>query len=326
MRPSLEVLEERVVPYYNLLTGSINWAGYAILGAPYSVTSASGSWTVPAVHGSGTAYSSTWVGIDGLNAPSYTVEQIGTAQEVHGGKASYYPWYEMFPLGPVVINHAISPGDVVSASVKALESVSYNPDPVINPYAQTFVLSMTDQTAGWSFSVSLGSASTGYFGGTLLSAEWIVERPWANGSISTLANFGSVKFTNCQATLGPQVVSGPPLSVTGPIDTLFLQGQCLVEQINMYSQSFSNLANTGPFADFGPQGQRGSSFVVNYGGNVPAAPTTGDPAGIGQTGAGTGKGKPPPPPPAPKPAPGVITAIFHGELAGLSVKKRWVAE
>ena len=51
-------------------TTSSNWSGYAVetnLNSPQSnsVTAVSGSWTVPTVTGTGTAYSAIWVGIDG---------------------------------------------------------------------------------------------------------------------------------------------------------------------------------------------------------------------------------------------------------------------
>ena len=54
---------------------SSNWSGYAVTGSAGSVTSPSGSWTVPAVTGSRftTAYAAFWVGIDGF--ASNTVEQ-----------------------------------------------------------------------------------------------------------------------------------------------------------------------------------------------------------------------------------------------------------
>src|SRR5215831_6270848 len=66
----VEELEARVV----LSTAvSSNWSGFAVL-PPGQVHSASGKWVVPSVSGTGTSYSSVWVGIDGYN--SRTVEQI----------------------------------------------------------------------------------------------------------------------------------------------------------------------------------------------------------------------------------------------------------
>ena len=56
-------------------TTSSNWSGYAIETNPGDVSKVSGTWKVPAVTGSSTAYSAYWVGIDGYS--SSTVEQSG---------------------------------------------------------------------------------------------------------------------------------------------------------------------------------------------------------------------------------------------------------
>ena len=61
--------------------GSLNWAGYAVLGN--NVTDARGSWIVPAVDCTDNAkdhYAGSWTGIDGYSSP--TVEQIGTFFEL----------------------------------------------------------------------------------------------------------------------------------------------------------------------------------------------------------------------------------------------------
>ena len=85
---------------------SSNWGGYVIAPATgnsatsVSVTSVSGSWTVPKVtcgKGSSTEYASFWVGIDGWD--SSTVEQTGTDSDCSNGKPSYYAWYEFYPEG-----------------------------------------------------------------------------------------------------------------------------------------------------------------------------------------------------------------------------------
>ena len=83
-----------------LATVSLNWSGYAAetsFSSPKaaSVAAVSGSWTVPAVSGAGTAFSSVWVGIDGYS--SGTVEQIGTEQDLSRGTPVYTAWYEMYP-------------------------------------------------------------------------------------------------------------------------------------------------------------------------------------------------------------------------------------
>ncbi len=122
-------------------TTSSNWAGYAAATnlnnpATGSVSYVAGSWKVPAVTGTGTAYSAVWVGIDGYT--SNTVEQIGTESDVASGTPSYYAWYEMYPQGYVTVPLTISAGDSISASVS---------------YASgQFTVTITDNTTGKSYS------------------------------------------------------------------------------------------------------------------------------------------------------------------------------
>jgi hypothetical protein len=163
---------------------SSNWSGYAVetnltTPANYAVTDVKGSWTVPTVSRSkGSTYSSVWVGIDGYS--DGTVEQIGTEQDWTGG-AVYYAWYEMYPNASYRIPNAISPGDVMVGEVQ------YN--------SGQFILTLTDSTKGWTFSITQTSSSA-----LRQSAEWIVEAPWL-GRVLPLANFGTVTFTGASATL-----------------------------------------------------------------------------------------------------------------------------
>jgi hypothetical protein len=163
---------------------SSNWSGYAVetnLTNPASgvVTDVKGQWTVPTVSSSkGSTYSSVWVGIDGYS--DSTVEQIGTEQDWTGG-AVYYAWYEMYPNASYRIPNAISPGDVMVGEVQ------YN--------SGKFILTLTDSTKGWTFSITQTSSSA-----LRQSAEWVVEAPWL-GRVLPLANFGTVVFTGASATI-----------------------------------------------------------------------------------------------------------------------------
>jgi len=166
---------------------SLNWSGYAIetnLTYPQNgaVTDVKGSWTVPAANCSVTpnAYSSFWIGIDGYS--SGTVEQIGTDSDSFSGSPIYYAWYEMYPKYPVILKMKISPGDVMSAEVGYLGNGK-------------FQLTITDTTTEASFSTIQKSPSA-----KRSSAEWIAEAPWSGG-VLPLADFGTVKFQNAQATL-----------------------------------------------------------------------------------------------------------------------------
>lgn len=193
-RPLLlvEELEGRLVlspsPVLNAIptATSSNWSGYAALTnlnqpTTGSVTAVYGTWVVPSVSGTGTSYSSVWVGIDGYK--SSTVEQIGTSQDIVNGRAQYYAWFEMYPAYPVTITSlTIHAGDTMNASVT---------------YAGgNFTLSITDVTTGKSYSTVQSAPSA-----KRSSAEWIVEAPSSQRGVLPLANFGSATFTSAQATI-----------------------------------------------------------------------------------------------------------------------------
>jgi hypothetical protein len=154
---------------------STNWSGYAVTASAGSVTSAVGSWTVPAVTGQTTGYAACWVGIDGFS--SSTVEQTGTLSYTSGGKAYYDAWYEFYPAGMVELSGAVKPGDIVSATVTCTSTT-----------ASTFTVSIIDQTQGWTYT---SPTPVTVSGAKESSAEWIVEAPSSTFGVLPLANFGT---------------------------------------------------------------------------------------------------------------------------------------
>jgi hypothetical protein len=215
---------------------SQNWSGYAAetnLNTPASnaVTAVSGSWTVPTVTGKTTAFSAIWVGIDGANSSSNSVEQLGTEQNTsRSGAATYDAWWEMFPNPSVRISSlTISPGDKMSASVTT-------------DGLGTFTLQMTDNTTGQSFSTTQSSTSA-----QRSSAEWIVEAPSSFFGILPLANFGTVNFSSAQAT-----INGTP----GAIDNANWQNT----SIDMVNRSGTTIAHTSGLTDTNST----SSFSVAF--------------------------------------------------------------
>jgi len=191
---------------------SYNWSGYADSGATFSAVSA--SWIVPTVtctQGEN-AYSAHWIGIDGY--PSSTVEQDGTEADcltstsyttwngwVIGStsvtSASYDAWYELYaPPGVSPVNNGyevelspstypVHPGDAMSAKV----SVS----------GTTWTFSIWD-TSRWAAAFT---TSIAFSGAAQSSAEWVAERPELCSntcSTASLADFGSVTFSNATAT------------------------------------------------------------------------------------------------------------------------------
>ena len=227
---------------------SLNWSGYAAetsLSAPASgaVGSVSGTWIVPTVTGKTNAFSSVWVGIDGYDPSSPTVEQIGTEQDTSSsGNTTYYAWYEMYPGPSILIPYrdlTIHPGDQISASVTYYSSSS------------SFTLKITDNTTSpdQPFSIDQSVPS----GAERSSAEWIVEAPSnRGGGVLPLANFGTVNFTGAQATIN---------GTTGAIDNSSWQNTA----INMVSFPLgtTTIATTSRLKDSSDP----SSFSVKYTGS-----------------------------------------------------------
>ncbi len=188
---SVPAIVKSAAPVVPISNTDVNWSGYAISTATNSVSSVAGSWVVPAVNPKSSGYSATWVGIDGYN--SSTVEQIGTEQDVIGGRIAYSAWFEMYPTSSVTIpNFAVQPGDSISASVR------------YDSTHQNFVLTINDATESESYTTTQTVA-----GALRSSAEWVVEAPADSRGVLPLAAFGSVTFTNAYATVN---------GTTGPID------------------------------------------------------------------------------------------------------------
>jgi len=208
-----------------------NWSGYFVLGQAFSAVT--GSWTVPAVTcpAGATSYSSQWIGIDG--AQSQTVEQDGTESDCFGGTPNYDAWYEMY--GDNAVNsgyevelpsgtYPVATGDAMTASVS-----------IAGP---TWTLAISDTTANWTYSTNIPSPSPAP---EQSSAEWIVERPEVNGSLSSLSDFSDATFTSATATNG---------TATGPItDFAYQPVQMVGNQV---------LANPGPLS------AGGSAFNVAW--------------------------------------------------------------
>jgi len=253
----VEELEPRVVlsvwpgialhQFESIATTSTNWSGYAAetnLNSPQSgaFTAVNGSWTVPAVTGAGTAFSSIWVGLDGFS--SSTVEQIGTDSDLVNGIPTYYAWYEMYPSYSInIATLTIRPGDRISGSVNYEGS-------------DQFSLVLSDATTPGSFSTTqtLRNAQRS-------SAEWIVEAPSSGSGILPLANFGTANFNSASASA---TLKGTTGTTTGPIDS----GSWQNAAINMVGRR-STEVTTSPLTDTAGT----SSFSASFTGATTATTT-----------------------------------------------------
>lgn len=209
---------------------SSDWSGYCVasnlVNPQPDVTGVNGSWAVPTVKISATdSYSAIWIGIGGQFDDSLI--QVGTEQDSRKGQAAYSAWYELLPFNPIIIDSInVSQGDQIEASIFLLDTNT-----------TAWSVKIQDITTGQSLQETLVYASS------MLSAEWIVERPSVGVRLSTLADFGQVEFTQCTGTMNGK---------DGNISTFAHAQVRMVNRSNMELVHVSSLTSGG------------SSFTVNY--------------------------------------------------------------
>jgi hypothetical protein len=209
---------------------SSDWSGYFVasnlVNPQPNVTSVNGSWTVPTVKISATdSYSAIWIGIGGQFDDSLI--QVGTEQDSRKGLTAYSAWYELIPANPITIGSInVSQGDQIEASISLLD-----------PNTTAWSMKIQDITNGQSLQKTL------IYPSSMLSAEWIVERPSVGVRLSTLADFGQVKFTQCTETIKDK---------DGNISTF------PNAQVRMVNRQNTDLVHVSSLTS------GGSSFAVNY--------------------------------------------------------------
>jgi hypothetical protein len=184
---------------------SNNWSGYnqgALEQGGKTFHSIAGTWTVPTATARNAGegeYSATWIGIGGgcidatCTATDGTLIQDGTSQDVDAnGRATYSAWWEIIPAPSVSLSGctpdpscAVAAGDQVTSTIASAAN-------------GLWTMSMSDGTRGWTWSMSIGYASTEG------SAEWIEETPVVidnsgNVTIGPMPNLSNAHFDLAQA-------------------------------------------------------------------------------------------------------------------------------
>jgi len=156
----------------NVGWASGNWAGYIIDDTdPYTRITA--QWIVPSVSLKQSGFSAVWLGVDGVS--NSRLIQVGTSQDVYGGRAHYSAWWEILPAPAVrITSFRVRPGDLITASIAKVSSTRWR-------------ISISNKGHG-SFT------TTRTYSGKATSAEWIVEAPTVNDRQSILAKHGPVTF------------------------------------------------------------------------------------------------------------------------------------
>jgi hypothetical protein len=174
---------------------TLNWAGYAAVPqhSSGSFRFVQASFTVPSVNCTTTpanSFSVHWVGLDGVNPNSNTVEQAGVESDCTGSGPAYSAWWETFPGTAINTVFTLNAGDAVTASV------FFNSAP--GTHHNQYNLIVTDVTSGQGFNIwkPCGALSC-----RNNSAEVISEAPSnGTGTVLPLADFGMMNFINAKVT------------------------------------------------------------------------------------------------------------------------------
>jgi hypothetical protein len=211
---------------------SLNWSGYSVASDPAKaqphVFGINASWTVPEVTVSAAdTYSSAWIGIGGQQ--DGTLIQAGTEHDSINGQEYYGVWYEMLPqTATTVKNMTVSPGDVIIASIDLL-------DPVQDEWA----IQIIDVTNSQEFIQNCCIV----YNSSMLTGEWVVERPTVGNQLSSLADFGRITFTDAYAEVSDSV---------GAI------GSFPISKFIMHNTQYVALTTVSSIS------ANGSSFTVDY--------------------------------------------------------------
>jgi len=177
---------------------SPNWSGGVVF-APrgQSFSWVHGDWTIPNVDApteNQWYYSASWIGIDGYGGTD--VCQAGVVCEAYRTSngtvvRNMFPWLEWAPAPEVQItNFPVDYGDFITAVVCA------GPGAGGTNAAVYFMNRTTGAYTSLTFTAPAGTSLVGN------TAEWIVEAPLVNGQQSSMADYGQVSFTTCQAQIG----------------------------------------------------------------------------------------------------------------------------
>jgi hypothetical protein len=201
-----------------------NWSGYADVGTAGSFTRVTSKWVQPSAKcGSSLTIAAFWVGIDGVSSADPTVQQDGTIVECVGGTPVYADWWETYPGNAVQIEHPVSPGDHMTATV------SYS--------AGSYSMSVVDSTnPAASFSVSEPCGATSCQN---MSAEWIAEAPCCQNATTLypLADFGTWSTSGAKSVYKGHLV---PITGVPTVDEI-----TMVDSANSVKASPSSLNSTG---------------------------------------------------------------------------------
>ncbi len=185
LQQSSGVLPSNVSPSIRVV-GSSNWAGFYVgTGSGPGFKQVIGSWNTPCTSGpiDNNHLAAQWVGIGGVYGGQHLL-QVGTTLLPDG---RFHTFYELFPKPPVISSRSFKCADAFTAEVDYnLTSKGTNKNHIF----------IKDISAGFTLDYVVPDSQ---FKPDLQSAEWIDERPSCSSSLTDLANFHYVFWSNPQA-------------------------------------------------------------------------------------------------------------------------------
>jgi Peptidase A4 family len=172
-----------------MLTGSAGY-GWAFAG-----------WRIPSVEPSPfpSSLMSMWVGLDGNGTPDLV--QDGTMQLTYQlGSAdfySYYSWIEYYPSPPIAMVLPVQPLDNIEVWTWMSDAGPPSRSNIVNGgYAWFYLFDINEGLTSGYLNIKTPDGLPPFTG---TSAEWIVERPTVNNSVSNLANYSVTQIFNPEA-------------------------------------------------------------------------------------------------------------------------------
>jgi len=168
---------------------SSNWAGAVLIGTGYTAVTAEFTVPTPSIPTGGSTNkqycASAWVGIDGDTCGT-AILQTGIDFCIQGGSVSYDAWYEWYPDYAYDFSGiSLAAGDVIKVTVDASSKTTGT---------ATVENTSTGESVTHSFDGGVDGDLCEY------NAEWIVEDFESNNSLVPFANFGTIIFSNAEAT------------------------------------------------------------------------------------------------------------------------------
>jgi len=213
--PTLAPTPPAVNPSPPTFKTSTNWAGYVVPSSSDLVTVADGNWRVPTLDCSTVTDggASAWVGIGGYPWPtggkSGALLQTGVTTDCVGGMQENRGWWELYPSVPNYAAHfsgfTVSAGDAIEASVYQTSTGGWETrvDDLTTGISGVMITGegwgvFADNSDG-RFPLQGRTTNMTYAGG--YTAEWIVEAYTQDEAQVTLADFGTIAFTNLRTSL-----------------------------------------------------------------------------------------------------------------------------